>query len=409
MNVELTENKLADIENHIQENYIKSGRFSCGATLYYHNGRVINGSLLGLKDVERNKPVSQDTIFRIYSMTKPITSVGFMRLYELGLVSLDDPVHKFIPSWKDLIVYQSGNLNNFFGVPPSEPMTIKHLLTHQSGLTYGLMSDTKVDQAYRTLINFADPNAGTLEDLIELLSNLPLVFSPGSAWNYSLSTDVLGYLISVISDMDFDDYLKKYIFDPLGMIDTDFYVPQEKIDRFAANYVSGPSNYTSEKNFSESEGLRLLDDPMASIYSTKPSYLSGGGGLVSTLDDYMNFSRMLLNKGSFGDAFILNPETIELMTQNHIPENKDLTNFAMEGIRWAESSFADVGFGLGFSTQTADTSEGSKGQYGWGGAASTYFWIDPQIDLICIFMTQFIPSYTYDIRNELRRLVYSNS
>tara|TARA_Y100000814_G_scaffold209252_1_gene154958 strand:- start:1276 stop:2505 length:1230 start_codon:yes stop_codon:yes gene_type:complete len=409
MNVELTENKLADIENHIQENYIKSGRFSCGATLYYHNGRVINGSLLGLMDVERNKPVSQDTIFRIYSMTKPITSVGFMRLYELGLVSLDDPVHKFIPSWKDLIVYQSGNLNNFFGVPPSEPMTIKHLLTHQSGLTYGLMSDTKVDQAYRTLINFADPNAGTLEDLIELLSNLPLVFSPGSAWNYSLSTDVLGYLISVISDMDFDDYLKKYIFDPLGMIDTDFYVPQEKIDRFAANYVSGPSNYTSEKNFSESEGLRLLDDPMASIYSTKPSYLSGGGGLVSTLDDYMNFSRMLLNKGSFGDAFILNPETIELMTQNHIPENKDLTNFAMEGIRWAESSFADVGFGLGFSTQTADTSEGSKGQYGWGGAASTYFWIDPQIDLICIFMTQFIPSYTYDIRNELRRLVYSNS
>ena len=409
MNVELTENKLADIENHIQENYIKSGRFSCGATLYYHNGRVINGSLLGLMDVERNKPVSQDTIFRIYSMTKPITSVGFMRLYELGLVSLDDPVHKFIPSWKDLIVYQSGNLNNFFGVPPSEPMTIKHLLTHQSGLTYGLMSDTKVDQAYRTLINFADPNAGTLEDLIELLSNLPLVFSPGSAWNYSLSTDVLGYLISVISDMDFDDYLKKYIFDPLGMIDTDFYVPQEKIDRFAANYVSGPSNYTSEKNFSESEGLRLLDDPMASIYSTKPSYLSGGGGLVSTLDDYMNFSRMLLNKGSFGDAFILNPETIELMTQNHIPENKDLTNFAMEGIRWAESSFADVGFGLGFSTQTADTPEGSKGQYGWGGAASTYFWIDPQIDLICIFMTQFIPSYTYDIRNELRRLVYSNS
>ena len=409
MNVELTENKLADIENHIQENYIKSGRFSCGATLYYHNGRVINGSLLGLMDVERNKPVSQDTIFRIYSMTKPITSVGFMRLYELGLVSLDDPVHKFIPSWKDLIVYQSGNLNNFFGVPPSEPMTIKHLLTHQSGLTYGLMSDTKVDQAYRTLINFADPNAGTLEDLIELLSNLPLVFSPGSAWNYSLSTDVLGYLISVISDMDFDDYLKKYIFDPLGMIDTDFYVPQEKIDRFAANYVSGPSNYTSEKNFSESEGLRLLDDPMASIYSTKPSYLSGGGGLVSTLDDYMNFSRMLLNKGSFGDAFILNPETIELMTQNHIPENKDLTNFAIEGIRWAESSFADVGFGLGFSTQTADTPEGSKGQYGWGGAASTYFWIDPQIDLICIFMTQFIPSYTYDIRNELRRLVYSNS
>ena len=408
MNVELTENKLADIENHIQENYIKSGRFSCGATLYYHNGRVINGSLLGLMDVERNKPVSQDTIFRIYSMTKPITSVGFMRLYELGLVSLDDPVHKFIPSWKDLIVYQSGNLNNFFGVPPSEPMTIKHLLTHQSGLTYGLMSDTKVDQAYRTLINFADPNAGTLEDLIELLSNLPLVFSPGSAWNYSLSTDVLGYLISVISDMDFDDYLKKFIFDPLGMIDTDFYVPQEKIDRFAANYVSGPSNYTSEKNFSESEGLRLLDDPMASIYSTKPSYLSGGGGLVSTLDDYMNFSRMLLNKGSFGDAFILNPETIELMTQNHIPENKDLTNFAMEGIRWAESSFADVGFGLGFSTQTADTSEGSKGQYGWGGAASTYFWIDPQIDLICIFMTQFIPSYTYDIRNELRRLVYSD-
>jgi len=409
MNVELTEKKLTDIENHIQENYIKSGRFSCGATLYYHNGEIIDGSMQGLMDIERNKPVSRDTIFRIYSMTKPITSVAFMRLFELGLVSLDDPVHKFIPSWKDLIVYQSGNLNNFIGIPPSQPMTIKHLLTHQSGLTYGIMSDTKVDQAYRTLINLADTTSSTLDDLIDALSNLPLVFSPGNAWNYSISTDVLGYLISVISDMDFDEYLNKYIFEPLGMTDTGFYVPQEKINRFAANYVSGPSNYTSEQNFSESEGLRLIDDPLTSVYSAKPSYLSGGGGLVSTLDDYMNFSRMLLNKGTLGDTFILNPETVELMTENHIPENNDLTHFAMEGIRWAESSFENVGFGLGFSVQTADSIEGSKGQYGWGGAASTYFWIDPEIDLICIFMTQFVPSYTYDIRNELRRLVYSSS
>ncbi len=409
MNFELTEKKLTYIENHIQENYIQTGRFSCGATLYYHKGEVIDGPLLGLMDIERGKHVTRDTIFRIFSMTKPITSVAFMRLYELGLVSLDDPVHKFIPSWKDLIVYQSGNLNNFFGIPPSQPMTIKHLLTHQSGLSYGIMSDTKVDQAYRTLINLSDPNSGTLEDLIEVLSNLPLLFTPGSAWNYSLSTDVLGFLISIISDMDFDDYLKKYIFDPLEMKDTDFYVPDEKIHRLAANYVSVPSNYSSEENFSESEGLRLIDDPLESIYGEKPAYLSGGGGLVSTLDDYMNFSRMLLNKGGLGDAFILNPETVELMTQNHIPNNNDLNQFAMTGIRWAESSFEDVGFGLGFSTQTADTSEGSKGQYGWGGAASTYFWIDPQIDLICIFMTQFVPSYTYDIRNELKRIVYSIS
>ncbi|MQG51382.1 MAG: beta-lactamase family protein [SAR202 cluster bacterium] len=409
MNFELTEKKLTYIENHIQENYIQTGRFSCGATLYYHKGEVIDGPLLGLMDIERGKHVTRDTIFRIFSMTKPITSVAFMRLYELGLVSLDDPVHKFIPSWKDLIVYQSGNLNNFFGIPPSQPMTIKHLLTHQSGLSYGIMSDTKVDQAYRTLINLSDPNSGTLEDLIEVLSNLPLLFTPGSAWNYSLSTDVLGFLISIISDMDFDDYLKKYIFDPLEMKDTDFYVPDEKIHRLAANYVSVPSNYSSEENFSESEGLRLIDDPLESIYGEKPAYLSGGGGLVSTLDDYMNFSRMLLNKGGLGDAFILNPETVELMTQNHIPNNNDLNQFAMTGIRWAESSFEDVGFGLGFSTQTADTSEGSKGQYGWGGAASTYFWIDPQVDLICIFMTQFVPSYTYDIRNELKRIVYSIS
>ena len=409
MNFELTEKKLTYIENHIQENYIQTGRFSCGATLYYHKGEVIDGPLLGLMDIERGKHVTRDTIFRIFSMTKPITSVAFMRLYELGLVSLDDPVHKFIPSWKDLIVYQSGNLNNFFGIPPSQPMTIKHLLTHLSGLSYGIMSDTKVDQDYRTLINLSDPNSGTLEDLIEVLSNLPLLFTPGSAWNYSLSTDVLGFLISIKSDMDFDDYLKKYIFDPLEMKDTDFYVPDEKIHRLAANYVSVPSNYSSEENFSESEGLRLIDDPLESIYGEKPAYLSGGGGLVSTLDDYMNFSRMLLNKGGLGDAFILNPETVELMTQNHIPNNNDLNQFAMTGIRWAESSFEDVGFGLGFSTQTADTSEGSKGQYGWGGAASTYFWIDPQIDLICIFMTQFVPSYTYDIRNELKRIVYSIS
>ena len=407
MNVELTKNKLASIENHIQENYIKSGRFSCGATLFYHKGEVVDGSLLGLMDIERNKSVTRDTIFRIYSMTKPITSVAFMRLYELGLVDLDDPIHKFIPSWKDLIVYQSGDMNNFFGTPPTKPMTIKHLMTHQSGLTYGLMSDTKVDQAYRALINLTDPHSHNLEELIEIISNIPLIFTPGSAWNYSISTDVLGYLVSLISDMEFDEYLKKYIFNPLGMDDTDFYVPPEKLDRFAANYVSGPSNNTSEKDFSSSEGLRLIDDPGASIYSVKPTYLSGGGGLVSTLNDYMNFSRMLLNKGTYDDVFILNPETIELMTQNHIPDNQDLTNFAMQGIRWAESSFQDVGFGLGFSVQLSENNEGSKGQYGWGGAASTYFWVDPEADLICIFMTQFVPSYTYDIRNELKRLVYA--
>jgi len=198
MNVELTKNKLASIENHIQENYIKSGRFSCGATLFYHKGEVVDGSLLGLMDIERNKSVTRDTIFRIYSMTKPITSVAFMRLYELGLVDLDDPIHKFIPSWKDLIVYQSGDMNNFFGTPPTKPMTIKHLMTHQSGLTYGLMSDTKVDQAYRALINLSDPHSHNLEELIEIVSNIPLMFTPGSAWNYSISTDVLGYLVSLI-------------------------------------------------------------------------------------------------------------------------------------------------------------------------------------------------------------------
>ena len=395
--VGLSPARLETLDRFIQSRYIDTGKIPGALILIARRGEVAHLSTLGMADVERKKPVREDTIFRLYSMTKPLTSVAFMMLVEQGLVALDDPVHRVIPEWKDLGVYQGGFMETYRTTRPERPMLMIDLLRHTSGLTYGFQQNTNVDAGYRKLKVGERSSGATLDDMIAQMAQLPLEFSPGTAWNYSHSTDVLGYLVGKISGKPFDQFLRQNVFEPLGMTDAGFHVPESKQSRFAACYAYTPKN-----------PMLLFDDPAKSAYAQPPSMISGGGGGVGTASDYLRFCRMLLNGGSLDGVQILSPKTIALMTLNHLPGGKDLP--ALSRSLFSEVTYNGVGFGLGFAV-TLDTTRtmlaGSIGDYFWGGAASTYFWIDPKEDLITIFMTQLMPSTTYTIRRELRTLVYS--
>jgi len=393
--VGLSSERLARIEAHLDRRYIAPQKIAGALTLVARKGEVAYLGTQGQMDIERSKPMAEDTIFRIYSMTKPITSVGLMMLYEHGHFQLDDPVYKFIPEWRDLRVYQTGNHPNWTTTPCQRPMTIRDLFTHMSGLTYDFMHRTNLDRAYRRL-NVGRDRQKDLRAMVETLAGLPLEFSPGTAWNYSVSTDVLGYLIELISGTPLDEYFRREIFEPLGMIDTGFVVPEDKIDRFAANYTRG----RDKKPY-------LEDDPETSVYARPTSYFSGGGGLVSTAADYLQFCRMLLNRGELNGHRLLGRKTLELMTSNHLPEGQDLTDLAVGA--FSETTYEGVGFGLGFSVQldlAKSQIVGSPGEFAWGGAASTAFWVDPAEDLITIFMTQLMPSGTFNFRGQLKSIIY---
>jgi CubicO group peptidase (beta-lactamase class C family) len=276
-------------------------------------------------------------------------------------------------------------------------MLMVDLLRHTSGLTYGFQQSTNVDAAYRKLKIGERTGEGTLDDMIAQIAKLPLEFSPGTAWNYSHSTDVLGYLVGKISGEPFDEFLRKHIFEPLGMSDTGFYIQPAQEERFAACYAATTRG-----------GMMLFDDPEKSVYRNRPRLLSGGGGMVSTAGDYLRFARMLLNGGTLDGVQILSPKTIELMASNHLPDGKDLP--ALSRSLFSEAMFDGIGFGLGFAVvidPPMTLIPGSPGDFSWGGAASTYFWIDPREELTTIFMTQLMPSTTYTIRRELRTMVYS--
>ncbi|MBW2052091.1 MAG: beta-lactamase family protein [Deltaproteobacteria bacterium] len=394
--VNLSSTQLALIDKHLQQRYVIPKKVAGTLTLVARKGKVAYLSPLGMMDLEQEKPMDRDTIFRIYSMTKPITSVALMMLYEQGLFQLNDPVHKYIPEWKNLRVYGAGNYPAFLTSRPKRPMTIRDLMTHMSGLTYGFMERTNVDAAYRKLDIGGAGSGGTLRDMIEKLASLPLEFSPGTKWNYSVSSDVLGYLVEVFSGMRFDEYLKTKIFEPLNMVDTDFWVPPEKLDRFAANYTRRPD-----------KTLLLMDDPGDSTYTKPATYFSGGGGLTSTASDYFRFCQMLLNRGELEGIRILGRKTIELMTMNHLPGGQDLTDLSLS--TFSQTASEGFGFGLGFSIHLgSDKSQviGSPGEYAWGGAASTAFWIDPVEDLIVIFLTQFMPDGTFNFRGQLKTIIY---
>jgi len=398
--------RLARLDQVMTQRYVDTGLLPGLLTMVYRRGQLAHTGLSGQMDVERGKAMRGDTIFRIYSMSKPITAVALMMLVEEGYLGLDDDVVTHIPSWKHLGVYASGMpslLSSasplFITTPPARPMKVVDLVTHTSGLTYGFMNRTSVDRAYRRLKVAEFHSETNLDTMIEQLSTLPLEFSPGTAWNYSVSIDVMGYLVQKLSGQSFGEFLRTRLFEPLGMTDTAFWCPPEKIDRFASCYMPG-----------ESGELRLQDDAGKSTYAEPPRLESGGGGLVSTAHDYMRFCRMMLNAGTLDGVQILSPKTVALFSVNFLPGDKELAQLAPPGM-FSEAGYAGVGFSIGCGV-TIDLARtrlpGTPGEYFWGGAASTAFWIDPKEELAVVFMTQVIGSPArLTLRRDLRTLVYS--
>jgi CubicO group peptidase (beta-lactamase class C family) len=399
--VGLSAARLGRIGDHLQR-YIDAGKLAGTLVLVARRGRIAYLDPRGHLEIEKTRPVAPDSIFRIYSMTKPIVSVGLMMLWEHGRFQLDDPVSKFIPSWKDQRVFVGGNHPNWKTAPLDRPMNVRDLLSHQSGLTYGFMERTNVDAAYRALrVGDRTRSGYTARDVVEELATLPLEFSPGTRWNYSVSTDVCGHLIELISGQRLDAYLAEHVLQPLGMTDTSFVVTDDRAKRFAANYQR-----------QRDDRLTLIDDPAKSVYR-ECAFFSGGGGLVSTAHDYFRFASMMLNKGELDGIRLLGRKTVELMTMNHLPDGQDLTNLALPGM-FTETGYYGVGFGLGFSVMQSPARAmlaGTPGEFAWGGAAGTAFWIDPVEQMIVVFMTQImqmgLPA-PYPLRRELRTLTYSS-
>jgi CubicO group peptidase (beta-lactamase class C family) len=393
--------RLARIGDYLQREHIDSGRLAGCQVAVARHGHVAYAKSFGLMDRERGKPVAEDAIWRIYSMTKPITSVALMTLYERGLFQLDDPVAKLVPAWRGQRVWVSGiDADDLVTEPAQRPVSFRDLLRHTSGLTYGGLlgpyAELPVDAFYKAERVSGRHGAESMTAFLEKLGRIPLAFQPGSAWLYSLSTDACGALVEMISGRPFAQYLQEEILDPLGMVDTAFHVAPEKLGRLAANYRQQP------------DGRSILeDDPAASPYAREPGFKSGGGGLVSTTADYLRFCDMLRRGGELDGARILGPRTVELMRLNHLPGGADVAQMAYSGD--VVEVQPGVGFGLGFATSLGAVESGGLGaaDYYWGGAASTIFWVDPKEDLSVVFMTQLMPCEMIDIRGPLKSLVYS--
>ena len=373
---------------------VERGKLAGVQTMVARRGRIAWFRSCGLADLARGRRMAPDTIFRIYSMTKPLTSVAAMMLYEQGCFQLDDPITRYLPAFANMRVFAGGSRGRWDSVPAERDITFRDLLTHTSGLTYGFMESTLVDAMYRDNGIDFQTSPASLGDVVERAAELPLLSQPGAEWNYSIATDVLGHLVAVISGRPFGDFLREEIIRPLGMYDTDFHVPEEKLGRFAANYARGADG-----------ALRLIDDPAESPYRSPNRLCSGGGGLVSTASDYMRFCRFMLNKGELDGVRLLGRKTVELMTANHL--RGDMADMGQP--RFSESPYLGIGFGLGFSVMLDPAKAqilGTPGEYAWGGAASTAFWIDPAEEMAVILLTQLMPSSTYPIRRELRVLTY---
>ena len=364
--------------------------------LVARRGKVALRSMAGFADREAGTPVADDTLWRFYSMTKPITSVAVMQLAEAGKLRLRDPLSRFLPSFGSMEVFVGGTADDPETVPAERPITIAHLLTHTAGLTYSFLQQHTVDEIYRNsgmdVLNFS----GGLETVIESLAGLPLRHQPGSRWSYSMATDVLGRVVEVVSGMSLADYLQCNILDPVGMPDTSFGVADGNIDRFAACYAPNPGALAPE----------LLDAPATSAFRS-PGWSSGGGGLVSTMADYHRFCQMLLAGGMSDGGRIIGPRTLDLMMRNHLPGGVDLTVYGDP--LYHEGFFDGVGFGLGFAVvddAVAGRVHATEGECSWGGLASTAFWVDPVEEISAVFLTQLVPSGTHiSLRWDLRTLV----
>lgn len=389
--VGLSSARLARVDAWMRD-WVDSGRLAGTSVLVSRRGQIAFESAYGLADRERGLAMSPETIVRIYSMTKPLTSTALMMLYEKGRFQLDDSIHAVLPYFREMHVYAGEGREP---VPAERPITYRDLLTHTSGLTYGFMNATPVDAMYREQgVDFQTSDA-TLAQVVEKAAGLPLLAQPGAAWNYSIATDVVGHLVAELSGVPFDRFLQERVLDPLGMRDTAFTVADDKRGRFAANYMKGEDGVAT-----------LLDDPATSRFVQPRKIASGGGGLTGTARDYMRFCHMMLNQGTLDGERLLGRKTIELMTSNHL--GGDMAAMGMP--RFSESNYNGVGFGLGFSVMLDPAAAhivGTPGEFAWGGAASTAFWIDPKEALAVVFLTQLTPSSTYPIRRELRVLTYS--
>ncbi len=385
-----SDEKLARIPRFM-ERQVTDGALPGALTLIWRRGRVAHHSLVGVTDIARATPMRADAIFRIYSMTKPITLVALLMLLEQGRIALDDAVTRYIPGFATLRLAD--------GSTPRRAMTVLDLARHTAGFTYGFHNRTPVDALYRQHKIGEFDTEGGLKAMIAALEKLPLEYSPGEAWIYSVATDVLGTLVEIVSGQSYADFVRQNILAPLKMADSDFWVPPGKRDRFTACYM--------QKN----DRLELFDDAQASNWFAPPKLESGGGGLVGTATDYLRFARMLLNKGELDGVRLLKPETVALMTRNHLPDDKEIADLTPAADAFNESGYRGIGFGLGVAV-TLDPARvgipGSAGEFAWGGMASTTFFVDPQEEMAVVFMTQVITDTArrVKLRRALRTLVY---
>lgn len=387
----LDEERLGNIDAHLNSRYFGPGKLAGAQVAVVRDGVVGYFRSFGLRDRERNLPVTDDTIWRLYSMTKPITGVAIMTLYERGHFQLDDAVDRWIPEWKGMTVREVGPDGTERIVPAERPPTIRDILTHTSGIGYGPENGDLVLGAREWLVG------RDLASLAAAFGAWPLRFQPGTRWLYSNGMDVAARLVEIMSGLPYDVYLQQEIFDPLGMTDTGFHVPADRIDRFAACYGRNAA-----------KELVLIDDPRASAYLSVPKLLNGGGGLVGTTSDYVRFCTMLANGGELDGRRILGRKTVELMTVNHLPGDGEMADFALP-TGYGEVGFAGNGFGLTVAVTKSPQATGvagSPGDFMWGGAASTTFWVDPAERLSVVFMTQLMPSGTFNFPGQLRALVY---
>jgi CubicO group peptidase (beta-lactamase class C family) len=397
--VGLDPRQLARVDEHLAR-YVDAGKLPGWQLVIARRGQVAHASVYGRRDVETGAPVTPDTLWRVYSMTKPITSVAAMMLWEEGRFELTDEISRWLPEFANLRVYDKGSTLKPYTVPAVEPIRIWHLLTHTSGLTYGFLQTSVVDALYRAAgYDLLPPPGVDLAEACQAWANLPLLFQPGTRWGYSVATDVLGRLVEIVSGQRLDAFFSDRIFGPLGMTDTRWWVHGPDIDRLAALYVPNPA---------PAGGGMLRYDTLGEEALREPTLLAGGAGIVCSAADYHRFTQMLVREGTSSDGVrLLGSRTVRYMTRNHLPGDVDLSELSTGG--FAETSFDGIGFGLGFAVVRDPVpmhTLSTPGLYYWGGVASTSFWVDPAEELALLFFTQLMPSSTYPIRPQLRQLVY---
>ena len=393
--VGLDPDRLSRIDSFFRR-YVDEGKLPGWSIAVARGGKLVHAAQYGHRDVDAGLPVEPDTLFRIYSMSKPITSVAALMLWEQGAFELTDPVSRYLPAFAEQRVYRAGSALNPVTEPATEPIRIWHLLTHTAGLTYGFHHAHPVDEIYRARgFEFGAPRGADTAEVVDRFAELPLLFHPGAEWNYSVATDVLGRLVEVASGRRLDEFLRERVLAPLGMHDTAFHVGPADRARLATLYNAKP-------------GGGLVRNPaLGDKIIQEPAFLSGGGGLASTAGDYHRFTQMLLRGGELDGVRLLGPRTVALATRNHLPGDADMEQFGRP--LYSESGSTGVGFGLGFAVVLDDAATHqlpSPGSYMWGGLASTAFSIDPTEELTSMLFTQLVPSSSYPLRAQLQTLIY---